>query len=152
MIDRISRLEAALRLNVALRVRAEQLIAAYIAPGSDRAVIIGELVNLFDGPGQLEAKRLAEAALNKSLGGEEEAPALTARMRSVPCRVWAEVVVGITTGFLCVITLLRPDWIEAFGFDPDKHSGSVEWMIAIASLVVTLALLGAFPWIESRSS
>jgi hypothetical protein len=60
--------------------------------------------------------------------------------------------VGIATGFLCVTTLLRPDWIEAFGFDPDQHSGSIEWLIAMASLVVTLALLGAFPWVESRTS
>jgi hypothetical protein len=38
------------------------------------------------------------------------------------------------------------------GFGPDQHGGAVEWMVAMALLVVTLAMLGAFPWIEDRRS
>jgi hypothetical protein len=34
MTDRIAKLEAALRVNAALRVHAERLIAAYIEPGA----------------------------------------------------------------------------------------------------------------------
>ena len=37
MVDRTAKLEAALRVNAALRVQAERLIAAYVAPESDRA-------------------------------------------------------------------------------------------------------------------
>ena len=58
---------------------------------------------------------------------------------------------GVTTGFLRVVTLLGPDWIEAIsgGFDPDQHDGSLEWIIAMAMLVVTLGMLGAFPWMRT---
>jgi hypothetical protein len=49
MVDRTAKLEAALRVNAALRVQAEQMIAAYVAPESDRGSIINELIALFDG-------------------------------------------------------------------------------------------------------
>ena len=53
------------------------------------------------------------------------------------------------TGFLFVITLdfgqigskQFPERI-----DPDQHTGSAEWIIGMALLVVTLAILGVFPW------
>jgi hypothetical protein len=140
MSDRIVELEAALRVNAAVCARAERLIAAYIAPGSDRAAILNELVRLLNGPGQREAKRLAEVALNKARGGDEEAAALTTKTRNVLRPFLAEIIVGITAGFLLVITLIRPDWIEAIsgGFDPDQHNGSVEWITGMAMLVVTL--------------
>jgi hypothetical protein len=48
MVDRTAKLEAALRVNAALRVKAGRLIAAYVAPESDRAPIINELIALFD--------------------------------------------------------------------------------------------------------
>jgi hypothetical protein len=60
--------EAALRVNVALRVRAERLIAAYVSPESDRAAIINELITLFDGPAQREAQRLASEAFGEDFG------------------------------------------------------------------------------------
>jgi hypothetical protein len=60
------RLEAALRTNAALRVQAERLIAAYVAPESNRAAIVNELIALFDGPQQREAQRLAAVALGES--------------------------------------------------------------------------------------
>jgi hypothetical protein len=63
MTDRPAKLEAALRVNAALRVEAEHLLAAYLAPESDRGAIINELITLFDGPAQREAKRLAADAL-----------------------------------------------------------------------------------------
>jgi hypothetical protein len=49
MTPRETKLAAALDANVALRVQAERLIAAYVAPESDRAAIINELIALFDG-------------------------------------------------------------------------------------------------------
>jgi hypothetical protein len=49
MVDRIAKLEAALRVNAALLVLAQRLIAAYIAPESDRAAIISELIRLLEG-------------------------------------------------------------------------------------------------------
>ena len=108
MTDRNARLEAALRVNAALLVQAKRLISAYIAPGSDRAAVISELIRLLDGPAQREAKRLTEVAL-----GEEEEPALTLHIRNLPSRFWAQVAVGGTTGVLFVVTPFRPDWIDA---------------------------------------
>jgi hypothetical protein len=55
--------------NVALRIQAERLIAANIAPESDRAAIINELIILFDGPQQREAQKLATEALNMASEG-----------------------------------------------------------------------------------
>jgi hypothetical protein len=48
---------------VALRVQAERLIAAYIEPNSDRAVL-HELIILFGGPQQREAEKLGAEALD----------------------------------------------------------------------------------------
>jgi hypothetical protein len=64
MTEREAQLEAALVANTAIRVQAEQLIAAYVAPESDREAIINELISLFDGPQQREAERLTSVALS----------------------------------------------------------------------------------------
>jgi hypothetical protein len=142
----------ALRVNAALLVHAQRLIAAYIAVESDRDAIISELIRLLDGPAQREAKRLAEMALGETRGVEEEQPALSLQIRNPPPRFWAQVALGGTAGVLFVVTPFRPNWIEAVfgGFDPDQHSGLIEWIIVIALLVVTLAMLGGIPWIKDR--
>ncbi len=148
MSYRIAKLEAALRVNAAVCARAERLITAYIAPGSDRAAILGELVRLLNGPAQREAKRLAEVALDQGGGGDEEVLALTTQPRNVPRRFWAEVIVGIT-GFLFVITLIS-DRLDRSNFRRISILISTpalpNWIIGMALLVVTLAILGAFPW------
>jgi hypothetical protein len=46
-------------------VQAERLIGANVAPESDRAGIVDELIRLFDGPAQREARRLAAEALGE---------------------------------------------------------------------------------------
>jgi hypothetical protein len=51
-----------------LREQAEQLIAAYVAPESDRIAIANKLIALFDGPEQREAERLAREALGEDFG------------------------------------------------------------------------------------
>jgi hypothetical protein len=61
--SREAKLAAALDAHVSLRTQAEELIAAYVAPGSDRVTILTELITLFDGPQQREAQRLAAEAL-----------------------------------------------------------------------------------------
>jgi hypothetical protein len=52
---------------VRLREEGERLVAAYVAPESDRPAIIDKLIRLFDGPAQREAERLTREALG---GGE----------------------------------------------------------------------------------
>jgi hypothetical protein len=45
-----------------------------------------------------------------------------------------------------VLTIFWPDWIEALtGYDPDRHDGSVEWLIVIA-----LFFIFAVPYWRSR--
>jgi hypothetical protein len=54
----------------------------------------------------------------------------------------AEIALCAVTGFLYVTTPLSPDWIERVsGWDPDQHTGLVEWIVVMALLVATLYLL-----------
>jgi hypothetical protein len=64
--------------------------------------------------------------------------------RNVGLLFWVEVGFAAMTGLLALITPLFPDWIEAVsGWDPDQHNGSVEWMIVVGLLVVTITLVAA---------
>jgi hypothetical protein len=62
-------------------------------------------------------------------------------MRStVRGRFWFEAGLASLAGLLAVLTVAWPDWIEAlYGFDPDHHSGSLEWAIVVALAFVALA-------------
>lgn len=54
-------------------------------------------------------------------------------------RFWIESAIASLSGALFVLTLITRDWIEAvFGWDPDHHNGSVEWIIVASMLVVAL--------------
>jgi hypothetical protein len=66
MTSRETKLTAAARRQRGATVQAERLIAAYLAPESNRAAIVNELIALFDGPQQREAQRLAAVALGES--------------------------------------------------------------------------------------
>jgi hypothetical protein len=63
---RETQLRTALAANVALRVQAERLIAAYIEPNSVRPAVINELITLLDGPQQREAQKLAAEVLGEA--------------------------------------------------------------------------------------
>lgn len=62
MTKREALLETGLIANVAIRIQAERLMAAYVAPESNQEAIINELIALFDGPQQREAERLTTVA------------------------------------------------------------------------------------------
>jgi hypothetical protein len=58
---------------------------------------------------------------------------------SLKTRAWIETVIAALSGFLFLLTLVWRDWIEKiFGWDPDHHSGSLEWILVGALLVVAL--------------
>jgi hypothetical protein len=63
-------------------------------------------------------------------------------------RFWIEVGLSSLTGVLLVVTLFWHDWLEAFGFDPDHHNGTVEWLVVAVLGVATfvLALLARIEW------
>ena len=55
-------------------------------------------------------------------------------------RFWLESIFGSITGVAAVVTLFWHDWIEAvFGVDPDKGSGSAEWLVVLILLLLTVA-------------
>jgi hypothetical protein len=57
-------------------------------------------------------------------------------------RFTLEAVVGAGAAALGLLTIFWRDWIEAiFGYDPDQHSGSVEWLV-VAGLLVFAVVLG----------
>jgi len=51
-------------------------------------------------------------------------------------RPWISTVTALLSGFLTVLTLVTRDWLEVTGFDPDRHSGAVEWgLVAILGAI-----------------
>jgi hypothetical protein len=43
------------------------------------------------------------------------------------------------SGFLCLATLVRKDWLEGLvGWAPDDHSGLAEWLLTAALLALAL--------------
>jgi hypothetical protein len=70
--------------------------------------------------------------------------------RDFRIRFWVEAISASLTGFLAVITVISPDWIEfVSGWDPDQHDGSVEQMILAGACIVT-AIIFALAVIEWR--
>lgn len=70
--------------------------------------------------------------------------------RALPRRFWFEALLAGVSAFLFLLTLIWRDWLErAFGFDPDNHNGSLEWLI-VAALLVAAVSLGVFARSEWR--
>jgi hypothetical protein len=53
--------------------------------------------------------------------------------------IW-ETSVACVAAFFSLLAAIWPDWIEAFGVDPDHGNGSLEWAIPIALAVVAVGL------------
>jgi hypothetical protein len=62
-------------------------------------------------------------------------------MKSSGFRACVEAGIALLTGALCVLTVVWLDWIEVFtGWDPDRHDGSLEWLIVGVLLVIAVVL------------
>jgi hypothetical protein len=73
--------------------------------------------------------------------------------KAIRIRFWVDVIFASLTGFLGLITLIWPDWIElVFGWDPDQHDGSVEWLIVAGAFLVaaTASALAVVEWRRTR--
>jgi hypothetical protein len=57
--------------------------------------------------------------------------------------LYLESVLAVLTGVATILVVWRPDWIETLGIDPDQHSGSLEWFIALGLGAATLVLTSA---------
>jgi hypothetical protein len=67
-------------------------------------------------------------------------------------RFWFFVEAGLAflSTLVTLLVLWRRDWIEALiGTDPDRHSGALEWLIAIGLATATLVLTKA-AWRQRR--
>jgi hypothetical protein len=52
-----------------------------------------------------------------------------------------EIAVAVVAGLLGMVTVFWHDWIEGLsGWDPDQHSGSLEWLMVAALLAVSLGV------------
>lgn len=63
-------------------------------------------------------------------------------------RFWVEAAFAFVTGVLFVVTFFWHDWLETFGFDPDNHDGSAEWVIiaVLALCTVSFGLAARLEW------
>jgi hypothetical protein len=64
-------------------------------------------------------------------------------------RFWFELATAISSIALLMITLVWNDWIEPmFGVDPDHHSGSLEWAVAVVAFAVaaTFSITARYEW------
>jgi hypothetical protein len=58
-------------------------------------------------------------------------------------RFWVETVVALLAGVLGLITFLVPDWLERLtGADPDGGDGSLELVLVLSLLLVTVVSAG----------
>jgi hypothetical protein len=60
-----------------------------------------------------------------------------------------ETTLAALSGVLGVLTLFWRDWLEVTGWDPDRHNGSAEWLIAVLLIAVAVTL-GAMARRERR--
>jgi hypothetical protein len=57
-------------------------------------------------------------------------------------RFWINSFLAALSGLLCLITPIWPVWIEFIsGWDPDQHSGAVEWSIATGLLFISAVMI-----------
>lgn len=67
--------------------------------------------------------------------------------RDLRRRFWVEIALAFVACGLLILTLLRHDWLEALGVDPDGGSGVAEWLI-VAGLFAISAGLGVSARLE----
>lgn len=62
------------------------------------------------------------------------------RYRPPSRRSFLEVALALAAGLFAVLAAIWPNWIEAFGADPDGGNGSLEWAIPVLTAAAALVL------------
>jgi hypothetical protein len=72
----------------------------------------------------------------------------------LPARFWAQISCAVLFGIAFAAALIDPEWIEAFGIEPDHGSGALEWGLALVlgALCVAFLLAGARTWQRARAA
>ncbi len=66
----------------------------------------------------------------------------TRMSRKVRGAFWVELLAATASGIFFLLEIFSRDWIERlFGIDPDAGNGSLEWVLAFGSLLVTVTLV-----------
>jgi hypothetical protein len=76
-------------------------------------------------------------------------------MTHVRKRFWLELGLAGFSAFLLLLTLATREWIEiVFRVDPDHGSGSLEWLVVVASLLatVTFSVLARLEWRQAKEA
>ena len=55
-------------------------------------------------------------------------------------RACLEYLLAVVAGVLALSAVVWPNWIEAFGVDPDRGDGTLEWAIPILLAVAAFAV------------
>jgi hypothetical protein len=87
-------------------------------------------IGMSEGPPSI-ASRLMEFLMR-----ERDVKPLQRKMRT---RFWVEIAAASLTGVLFMLALVWKDWLEAFGFEPDNHDGTVEWLMVAGLFVLSAA-------------
>ena len=63
-------------------------------------------------------------------------------------RFWFETSTALLSGVLALLTLFWRDWVELTGWEPDRHSGALEWWVVcgLAATSVGSTLLARSEW------
>jgi hypothetical protein len=70
--------------------------------------------------------------------------------RRLKARFSAEVLLGLVSLGLAILTTINPEWIEALtGLEPDAGSGALEWAIVIV-LAIAATVFGALAVRDGR--
>ncbi len=76
-------------------------------------------------------------------------------MKHAGRRFRVEAVLAVVATILAVVTAISPEWIEwVSGFDPDRGSGLLEWMVvaALGLVAVVMGALARVEWGRHRST
>ena len=70
-------------------------------------------------------------------------------------RFWIATTLAALTGILSMVTMIWPQWLESIvGVSPDGGDGSLEWLLVLLLLIVTIAFffMAYHEWRATRSA
>ena len=66
--------------------------------------------------------------------------------RALRARFWVESTAAVVGGLLALLTMIKHDWFELFGIEPDGGSGAAEWYLVVGLLAVAALCAALARW------